>query len=58
MQECRLLGSGYAESTIRTMVSSHLCSNAPDHAAVTYDDFERVGRGLYRHRADYGWRQT
>ncbi len=46
-------GSRYAESTVRTMVSSHLCANAPDHAAVTYKDFERLGRGLYRPTA--GW---
>ncbi|HEX7303810.1 DUF7669 domain-containing protein [Lentzea sp.] len=38
----------YKEQTIRTMVTSHLCRNAPDHAATTYDDFERVGRGVYR----------
>jgi hypothetical protein len=41
-------GTGNAESTIRTMIVSHLCRNAPDHAATTYDDLERVGRGLYR----------
>jgi hypothetical protein len=41
-------GSGYPESTIRTMVTSHLCRNAPNHAATTYDDLERVGRGIYR----------
>ncbi len=41
-------GSRYAESTVRTMVTSHLCANAPDHASVTYRDFERVGHGLYR----------
>lgn len=41
-------GTSYAESTIRTMVVSHMCTNAPDHASVTYDDFERVDRGAYR----------
>ncbi|GAB2966449.1 hypothetical protein GCM10027184_13760 [Saccharothrix stipae] len=41
-------GTDYPESTIRTMVTSHLCRNAPDHAATTYDDLERVDRGRYR----------
>ncbi|HEX6339751.1 DUF7669 domain-containing protein [Umezawaea sp.] len=40
--------SGYAESTVRTMVTSHLCRDAPDHASTTYDDLERVSRGVYR----------
>jgi len=46
--EMRRRGIQYAESTIRTMMTSHMCANAPDHAAVTYKDLERVGRGLYR----------
>jgi hypothetical protein len=41
-------GTGYAESTIRTMITGHLCSNAPDNAAATYDDLERTDRGHYR----------
>jgi hypothetical protein len=41
-------GTGYAESTIRTMVTAHMCRNAPDNAATTYDDLERVDRGVYR----------
>lgn len=48
VRELRYRGSRYAEPTIRTMVTSHLCSNAPDHAAVTYPDFLRIGRGQYR----------
>lgn len=48
VREMRNSATRYAESTIRTMVTSHLCANAPNHAAVTYEDFERVGRGLYR----------
>jgi hypothetical protein len=48
--EMRRRASAYAEATIRTMVTSHLCANAPDHAATTYPDLERVGRGLYRRR--------
>ncbi len=41
-------GTRYAESTIRTMITSHMCLNAPDNAATTYDDLERVDRGTYR----------
>lgn len=41
-------GTGYAESTIRTMITAHMCSNAPDNAATTYDDLERIDRGTYR----------
>jgi hypothetical protein len=44
-------GTGYAESTVRTMVTSHMCANAPDHAGTTYDDFERVDHGRYRFRS-------
>jgi hypothetical protein len=48
--EMRLRGSTYADSTVRTMVTSHMCANAPDHLAKTFDDLERVGRGLYQRR--------
>jgi len=41
-------GTGYCESTIRTMITSHMCVSAPVNAGTTYDDIERVGRGLYR----------
>lgn len=40
--------TGYAETTIRTMITGHLCRNAPDNAGTTYDDLERVGHGRYR----------
>jgi hypothetical protein len=42
--------TGYAETTIRTMISSHMCANAPDNAGTTYGDFWRVDRGTYRLR--------
>ncbi|MEN3538100.1 hypothetical protein AAH991_23495 [Microbispora sp. ZYX-F-249] len=48
VDEMRRRGTGYAETTIRTMVTGHMCRNAPDNNAVTYDDLERVDRGLYR----------
>lgn len=38
----------YAESTIRTHITSRMCANAPDHHAVTYPDLERTGRGTYK----------
>lgn len=43
-------GSRYAESTIRTHVTSRMCADAPDHHGTTYDDFERLGGGRYRFR--------
>ncbi|MFL5759982.1 MAG: hypothetical protein ACJ789_09595 [Thermomicrobiales bacterium] len=43
-------GSRYAESTVRTHFTARMCGDAPKHHAVTYDDLERVGRGLYRLR--------
>lgn len=48
--ELRRSGSRYAESTIRTHVTSRMCANAPDHYGTTYDDFERLGGGRYRLR--------
>ena len=44
-------GTRYAESTIRTHVTSRMCADAPDHHATTYDDFQRLGEGRYRLRA-------
>lgn len=41
-------GSSYAESTIRTHVTSRMCTNAPDHHAVRYKDLERIEHGTYR----------
>ena len=38
----RHAGSRYAESTIRTHVTSRMCSDAPDHHGTTYDDFKRL----------------
>lgn len=41
-------GTGYAESTIRTMVTAHMCANAPNNSAAVYSDLERIDRGVYR----------
>ncbi|WP_433213285.1 DUF7669 domain-containing protein [Dactylosporangium sp. CS-047395] len=48
--EMRRRDSRYAESTIRTHVTSRMCVDAPDHHATTFDDFERLDRGRYRLR--------
>jgi hypothetical protein len=48
--ELRRTGSHYAESTIRTHVTSRMCADSPDHHGTTYDDFERLDRGRYRLR--------
>jgi hypothetical protein len=46
--ETRRSSSRYAESTIRTHVTSRMCADSPDHHGTTYDDLERLGRGRYR----------
>jgi hypothetical protein len=43
-------GTLYAESTIRTHVTSRMCADAPDHHATPYDDFQRLSGGRYRLR--------
>ena len=50
IRELRVRGSQFKESTVRTQITSRLCANGPDNHAVTYPDFERVGRGEYRWR--------
>ncbi len=44
----RRQGSSCKPSTIRTHVTSRMCTNAPDHHAVTYRDLVRIGDGRYR----------
>jgi hypothetical protein len=48
--EMRRRGSRYAESTIRTHITSRMCANASDHHARVFDDFERLDRGHYQLR--------
>jgi len=48
ISELRRRRSVYEESTIRTHVTSKMCSNDPDHLSTDYDDLERVDRGRYR----------
>lgn len=50
IEQMRARGSRYAESTIRTHVTSRMCANAPDHQAVVYRDFWCVDRGSGRYR--------
>lgn len=50
VQEVAAGGSRYKESTIRTHVTSRMCSDAPDHHGTVYADLERVDRGRYRRR--------
>ncbi len=47
VDELRLRKSRFAESTIRTHVTSRMCSNAPDNHGTVYRDLERVGHGRY-----------
>ena len=46
--EMRRRGTGYAESTIRSMISAHLCAEATGPGVAGYADLTRVGHGLYR----------
>ena len=41
-------GTSYMESTIRTHITSRCCSNAPNHHASVFNDYERIGKGVYR----------
>ena len=43
-------GTTYKRSTIRTHVVSRCCTNAPDHHAVVYKDFERIRPRVYKIR--------
>ena len=46
LDDLRRSGTSYAESTIRTHIAAHMCTNAPGEAP--YPDLERLGHGLYR----------
>ncbi len=49
--EMRRRGTRYAESTIQTMVSSHMCAQCMGPGSDPHKDLERVDRGLYRRRS-------
>lgn len=50
VRELRRRGSRYAASTIRTMMTSHMCRQTQGPGIGTHDDLDRSGRGLYRRR--------
>lgn len=50
MAEMRRRETRYADSTIRTMMVSHLCVDTQGPGIDTYQDLERLGRGQYRIR--------
>jgi hypothetical protein len=50
VDEVRRMGCRYAESTIRTMMTSHMCAQAHGPNIATYDDLDRVDRGTYKLR--------
>jgi hypothetical protein len=50
VREVRRRGTMYAELTIRTMVTAHLCTDAPDNAGATSVGLGRPSRGVYRLR--------
>jgi hypothetical protein len=50
VDEMRRGGSSYAESTVRTMLTSHMCAQVHGPNIGTYDDVDRVDRGTYRLR--------
>ena len=48
VDEMRARNTLYEESTIRTHVTSRMCTNAPDNHAVVHRDLERIDSGTYR----------
>jgi len=50
VNETLAVDGSFAESTIRTHVSSRMCADAPDNHGTVYADLQRVDRGRYRKR--------
>ena len=50
VNEMNRRGTIYKETTIRTHVTSSMCFNAPKNHLIKYDDFVRIGRGIYKLR--------
>jgi hypothetical protein len=50
VREMKARESRYVESTVRTMVTSHMCADASGAGVAPYSDLERVDRGVYRLR--------
>lgn len=51
LAELKARATELADSTIRTHITSRMCGDSPDHHGTTYNDLERVGRGVYRLRS-------
>jgi hypothetical protein len=45
--EMHARGTGYADTTIRTMMASHLCRDSTGDGVAGYTDLARVDRGVY-----------
>lgn len=58
VDQLRRVGSSYAESTIRTMMTSHMCAQTHGPNIGSYDDLDRVDRGTYRLRDERGAAST
>jgi hypothetical protein len=50
IDEMRRRGTSYSESTVRTMISSHLCAESIGPGIAGYTDLTRIGSGTYRLR--------
>lgn len=50
VQEVMAQNGAFAESTIRTHVTSVMCAQAPKNHGTVYSDLDRVARGRYRRR--------
>ncbi|WP_454193092.1 DUF7669 domain-containing protein [Paenibacillus sp. Marseille-Q7038] len=48
IEHMKLNNSVYAESTMRTHITSKCCNNAKRHHVVTYNDYEALGNGEYK----------
>ncbi|WP_416144629.1 hypothetical protein [Planococcus koreensis] len=48
LQYMKDAGTSYKESTIRTHITSKCCSNSPNHHGSVFNDYERIGKGIYR----------
>ena len=48
VKEVLAITGNFAESTIRTHVTSKMCAQAPTNHAMKYSDLDRIGAGRYR----------
>lgn len=50
VEELRRNGSRFAEPTVRTMLTTHMCADVSGRGIAAYDDVERIGDESYRLR--------